>query len=396
MGRVSEPTVPSQAAEEGKRVSWAELFFDLVFVVAVTRVSALIEDELSLAGMARALVVFVPVFWLWVGTTIQANLRDLSRPVVRLQMFAIALAAVFMALALPDAYGQLGLLFALAYWAGRVVLGFGMMGLGAQWRQWHANPVTVSIAITGPLLVIGALVHGDARIAVWTVAAVIDLSTPTVLRSRLVGMHYDAGHLSERFGTFVLIALGESVVAVVTSADPDELTVMQGFAVAAAFAVSVGLWWVYFQFAADAVRHALATARVQLDITRLVLSYGHLIFIAAIIAVAVGLRDAVAAPDHHLTWTVTALLFGGCALYLAGFGFTRWAMFHLVSRTRLGAAGVVLVLCPIAPHVPALASLFLLAAVLAVLNTVEWLINAREGWRARADLVAGRLRRRSR
>jgi low temperature requirement protein LtrA len=270
------------------------------------------------------------------------------------------------------------------------------MGAAAQSRRWPANPISVSIAVTGPLLLIGALVHGDARVAVWAVAALIDLSTPAVLRSRLMGMHYDAGHLSERFGTFVLIALGESVVSVVTSADPDTLTASQGVAVAAAFAVSVGLWWVYFHFAADAVRHALATARVQLDITRFMLSYGHLIFIAAIIALAVGLRDAVGEPGHHLSWTVTGLLFGGCALYLAGFGFTRWAMFHLVSKTRLSTAAVVVLLCPIAPNVPALASLLVLAAVLAVLNGVELLVNAREGWRARAELVAGTLRRRSR
>jgi hypothetical protein len=94
----ADPTAPP--LEPGKRVTWAELFFDLVFVVAVTRVSALIEDEQSWAGLGRAVVVFVPVYWLWVGTTIQANLRDLTRPALRLQLFTIALAAVFMALAL--------------------------------------------------------------------------------------------------------------------------------------------------------------------------------------------------------------------------------------------------------------------------------------------------------
>lgn len=393
---MTEPAHTAPVREEGKRVTWAELFFDLVFVVAVTRVSALIEEDLSWAGLGRAFVVFVPVFWLWVGTTIQANLRDVSRPVLRLQMFAIALAAVFMALAIPDAYRQLGVLFAAAYWWGRIVLGVSMVRAAARSRSWPINPVTVSMVITGPLVLIGGFVHGDARVAIWAVAALIDLSTPTVLRSRLVSMHYDPGHLSERFGTFVLIALGESVVSLVSSANPDMLTASQGVAVAAAFLVSVGLWWVYFHFAADAVRYALATARVQLDITRFVLSYGHLIFIAAIIAVAVGLRDAVAEPDVHLSWTVTGLLYGGCALYLAGFGLTRWAMFHLVSRTRLSAAALIALLSPVAPSVPALASLFILGVVLAALNGLELLINAREGWRARAELVAGTLRRRLR
>jgi low temperature requirement protein LtrA len=194
-------------------------------------------------------------------------------------------------------------------------------------------------------------------------------------------MRYDAGHLTERFGLFVLIALGESVVSVGTSADARHLTVAQGFAVAAAFALSCGLWWVYFHFAADAMRYALATARVQLDVTRLVLSYGHLLFIAAIIAVAVGMRESIDMPAHDAGWGLAGLLVGGTALYLAGFGFTRWAMFRLVSWTRLTAAGVVLLVLPLARVVPALATLVVLAVALAVLNTVELMRVEHLGWR---------------
>jgi low temperature requirement protein LtrA len=227
----------------------------------------------------------------------------------------------------------------------------------------------VSMALTGPLLVIGAMTHGDVRVAIWAVAALLDLSTPTLLRSRLQSMRLNPDHLAERFGLFVLIALGESVVAIGGSLD--DLTVAEGFAVAIAFVVVSALWWVYFHFAADAMRHAMATARVQLDITRLVLSYGHLAFIGAVILVAVGLRESIAAPTHHLHWSAAGLLLGGCALYLASFGFTRWAMFRLVSTTRLVAAAVVLLLFALAPFVPALATLSALAAVLIVLNADE-------------------------
>jgi low temperature requirement protein LtrA len=302
---------------------------------------------------------------------------------LRLRIFAIALAAIFMAISLGDAYGDLGLVFAVAYWAGRVVLGAAFVRQWAQASAFPVNPYTVSMVITGPALVVGALVHGDAREVVWGLAALIDLSTPSVLRSRLRLLHFDAAHLAERFGLFVLIALGESVVAVGTSTPLGTLTVSGGFAVAAAFVMSCGLWWVYFHFAADAMRHSLATAKVQLDITRLVLSYGHLSFIAAIVVVAVGLRESIAHPGDNLSWAFAGLLFGGTALYLATFGFTRWAMFRLVSYTRLSAAAAVLVLMPIAPHVPALASLTALAVVLAVLNTVELVRVERIGWRAK-------------
>jgi low temperature requirement protein LtrA len=373
--------------EADKRVTWAELFFDLVFVVAVTRVSGLLAHDLSWGGALRTLVVFVPIYWLWVGTSIQTNVQDMSRPTLQIRIFGIALAGVFMALSLPAAYGRLGLLFAMAYWLGRVVLGLGLVVDAARRHTWPVNPVTVSMVLTGPMLVAGALVHGGAREAVWAGAALIDLSTPTVLRPRLRGMQLDAGHLAERFGLFVLIALGESVVSVGTSANPEHLTAAQGVAVAAAFVLSCGLWWVYFHYAADAMRYALATAKVQLDIARLVLSYGHLSLIGAIILVAVGLRASIAVPGQPLGWALCAALVGGTATYLASFGFTRWAMFRLVSWTRLIAAAAVLVVLPIAHDAPALATVTMLAAILIVLNTVELMRVEQTGWRA---LVAGR------
>jgi low temperature requirement protein LtrA len=383
--------VTQAGANSEKRVSWAELFFDLVFVVAVTQLSGLLTHNHSWSGLLRALVLFVPIYWLWVGTSIQTNLQDTSRPMLRVRIFAIALAAIFMAIALPDAYGHLGLVFALAYWLGRLVLGLQLIVLAVRRRVWPVNPYSVSMVLTGPMLVIGALLSAGPREVVWGAAAVLDLSTPTVLRDRLRSMHLDAGHLAERFGLFVLIALGESVVSVGGSVRSGELTATKGAAVAAAFVLSCGLWWVYFHFAADAMRHAMATAKVQLDITRLVLSYGHLVFIAAIILVAVGLRASITHPTDHLGWALAGLLVGGTALYLATFGFTRWAMFRQVSWTRLGAAAVVLALLPVAPYVPALAALIGLAVVLIGLNTIELARVERIGWRA---LLSGRGRAR--
>ena len=180
-----------------------------------------------------------------------------------------------------------------------------------------------------------------------------DLSTPTLLRRWLQSMHYHAGHLTERFGLFVLIAIGESVVAAGTSADAAHLSVAQAFAVAAAFLLSCGLWWVY----------------------------GHLAFIAGIVLVAVGLRSSVHAPGERLDPAVAVLLYGGCALFLSAFGFTRWAMFRLVSWTRLSAAAVVVLLLPVALLAPALASLVVLGSILVVLNVVEMVRVGQIGWR---------------
>ena len=262
---MSEP-VAATTTEQEKRVSWAELFFDLVFVVAVTRVSTLLEHDHSWGGVLRALVVFVPIYWTWVGMAIQTNQGDTSSVSMRLRMFAVALAGIYMALALGEAYGDLGLMFAVSYWAARLLLASGLFrSQGLRAALW--TPYGVSVVVTGPLLMIGALLDDvTAQTAVWGVAALIDLSAPSLFRRRLSRLHYDAAHLSERFGLFVLIALGESVVAVGTSTSTDDLRAIDAAAVAAAFVLSCGLWWVYFHFAADAVRHALATAQVQLRV----------------------------------------------------------------------------------------------------------------------------------
>lgn len=356
----------AQPAE--KRVSWAELFFDLVFVFAITQVSALLLGDHSGAGLLQATVVFVPIYWTWVGTSIQANLRDMDRLRNRAAIFAVALAGLLMALAAPGAYHDRSVLFGGAYFGGRIVLG--LVATGG--RHWTASPFTVAMFVSGPLLLVGALLPPPARTAVWAVAALLDLSTPTVLKRRLAALHFEPGHLSERFGLFVLIAIGETVVAIgAPAAASEHLTAAALLAVAVAFLVAVSLWWVYFHFAADAIRFALQTAQVQVQVARHVLSYAHLAFIGSIIAVAVGMHDAVSHPGESLSWPVAALLYGGCAVYLATFGYTRWMMFHMVSTTRLAAAGVVLILLPSARFLPALLSLTVLALALAALNVIE-------------------------
>lgn len=230
----------------------------------------------------------------------------------------------------------------------------------------------VPVLVSGPLLLAGAFLPPVAREVLWAVAGLIDLATPTVVRRRLFGVRFSPAHLTERFGGFLIIALGESIVAIGgPAAAARRLDGAVVATVAAAFVLACALWWVYFVYAASAIRFALRTASVPGDIIRQVLTFGHLSFIGSIIAVAVGVADAVAEPGHRLDGPAIGLLFGGCALYLATFGYTRWRMFRKVSTTRLGAAAVVLVLLPVAPWLPALAVLSLLAVVVVALNVLE-------------------------
>ena len=205
----------------------------------------------------------------------------------------------------------------------------------------------------------------------WAIAALTDLSVPFLARKRLSGAPFEASHIAERFGGFVIIALGETVVATGAAAREHELSALRLAALAAAFAVCCGLWWVYFAFSAPAIHHAIESADVRIEIIRPVLSYGHLVLIAGIISVAAAIGTAVQDPGEPLHTDVAALLFAGTCVYLGAFAFNRWRMFHTVATPRLVAAAVCLALIGLAPHMAGVVSVALLATLLVLLNVVE-------------------------
>lgn len=351
-----------------KMVTAVELFLDLVFVFAVTRASELLQEDHSWPGVLRALVAFVPVFWLWVGTTMVANLHEIDTVRGRATFFGVALAGLTMALALPLAYEHQGVLFAAAYWAGRVVLYLSIL------RSPHrAEFVTFPVGafVTGPALLVGALLPLGWQTAVWAAVAALELATPALRRSRLTATPFDTGHLADRYSTFIIIALGETVVATGAAVPAEELELAHLVALVLAFGACFALWWTYFDLAAGAIETALEHARVKIDVIRPVLSYGHLALVAGIVGVAAAIGEAVREPAAALHRDLAALLFGGAALYLATFGFTRWRLLHSVAWPRLAGALACLVLALVAPAVPALVSLAALVVVLAAVAVAD-------------------------
>jgi len=350
-----------------KRVTFAELFFDLVFVFAITQLSALLHEDHSWSGVGRALILLIPIYWGWVGISLHSNFHDVDRTFDRLAIFTVGLASLMMALAVSDAFGDRGRLYGAGYLTIRIVLA------AAIFRGWPTmvNGFSVGLTVTGPLLLIGGFLEPGFRLLFWSVAGAIDLSLPFILRRKMAGSQFQSSHLLERFGLFIIIALGESIVAIGSPVAGGRLVNSEVLTVALAFVVACGLWWVYFAFAAGAMLHAVNNASNQSEVVREVLSYGHLLLIASIISLAVGLTEAVAHPTDALRLDVSALLFGGCALYLATFGYTRWRMYRRVSTTRLGSASLLLLLLPISTQVPAMVSVGAIAAVLIGLNLEE-------------------------
>lgn len=365
---------PAPTGATSKRVTWAELFFDLVFVFSITQVSALLDPGSPALGAIRALVVFVPVYWTWVGATMHGNLHDTDSAGMRIGLFAVALFGLFLALAVPGSFGSLGLMFGASYWAARVVLYLLMRGTYRAIGWFH--PFTAAAFVTGPLLVLGGLVPDPQRLLLWAVAALIDLSMPYLARKGLARIPFQPAHLAERYGLFIIIALGESVVAIGVAAEHGPLAAEDLLAVSIGFMVTAALWWVYFAFAASAIRAALSNADTPLEAIRPVLPYGHLGFLAGIIALSAGVGEVVVSPSDPLDGGAVALLMGGTALFLATFGYTRWQLFHTISTPRLLAAMACVVLVPPALLLPAIVTLTLLLVVLVALNAIEaWLVR---------------------
>lgn len=178
--------------ESEKRVTWAELFFDLVLVFAVTEVSTLLRHDHGAGGILRALVVFVPMWWGWVGTSVHANTRDVDNALDRLGIFSVGLASLFMALAVPAAYGSRGVLFGVSYLALRILLA----ALVFRGFRLYPSPFSVGLLVTGPLVLLGGLVPDPHwRTAIWGLAGLIDLSTPALLRTRLATLKIEPSHL---------------------------------------------------------------------------------------------------------------------------------------------------------------------------------------------------------
>ena len=350
-----------------KRVSWVELFYDLVFVFAVTQIADIFAENVSWRGLVEAWVIFTPFWWSWVGTAILSNLTDLEHIRHRLRMFGIGLATLLMTVAAPSAFTSRGVFFAAVFVVLRLTLVWWSVD---QFHGVRFNPFTASAFVTAPLFLATSFLPSDQKLMAWTALMVAELSTSWLFRNRLKVLRVDTSHLPERFGLVIMIALGESVI-VAGQAIGNHFDVARILALAGCFAFVCGLWWIYFHFSIKAVAYKLMSEDNQSRIIREVLSYGHYALTCSIIAIATGMRFVVARPGAHLPAAQVWLLCGGTALFLAVFAWQRWGMFWMLSVTRAPAAMLAVLLGLVGGWLPALVLVVLLVAVLAGLAMVE-------------------------
>ena len=377
--------------EASGRVSPLELFYDLVFVFAITQVSHLLLAHLTWEGLGQSVLVLLVVWWSWNYTTWVTNELDPERTPVRVLLVGLMLASLVMAVAIPDAFGDRGLLFAAAYVSIQVgrhlFLTFLASAPGTLERE-RAGRILVWFAFAGALWLTGGVAEGELRTALWLAALLVDYCGPTTFywvpgRRRLPGSTWEleTGHFAERFGLFVILALGESIVITgATTADAD-LTVANVTALAVALLSTAALWWLYFGYVARIAERRLALAENSTQLARDAYTYLHIPLVLAIIVSAVGDELVIAHPTDLLPARELAAVAGGPALYLLAHAAFRLRMAGSVSvRRLLGAVGCVLAGLTGAV-LPGLAVAALVLAVLVAVIASEHVAAARRSAR---------------
>jgi low temperature requirement protein LtrA len=365
-----------------------ELFFDLVYVFAVTQLSHLILDDQTLAGVGRAAFLLVIVWWAWIYTTWMANWFDPSSPHVRSVLTGVMLASLLMAAALPGAFGDDGVLFAAAYVAlqvGRNVAAASLLRRDQPLRDVFERLVGWSVA-SGALWLGGAALPGDRRLLLWVPALLVELCAPPAGywlpgrgRASTTDWDIEGGHFTERCELFIIIALGESIVVTGATAAAAGLDATTVLCLVIAFVETAALWWLYFGTLAERTHEVMRTHEDPGRLARDAYTYLHLPIVAGIIAVAVGDDLLIGEPGHALHGVGLAMVLGGPALYLVGESLFRARLTGVADAQRLAVAALLIVCVPLGAHVSALALSAGVTALLSALALWELRAPARGG-----------------
>jgi low temperature requirement protein LtrA len=360
---------------EDRRTSPVELLWDLVFVFAITQVTTLLAGDLSWAGFGRSMLVLALVWWAWSAFVWAANAQDANSMTLRAALLA-ALVLIFIAgLAIPHAFGADSTLFATTYAGVRFIhlalYADASRRGNASWEAIAGFALTVVAGMA--LLIFGSFLDRSERIALWTAAALIDYAGPAWLtRERLRGLQQVAvAHFAERYGLFVIICLGESIVAIGLAANRREIDAELVLAVTLGLLITVGLWWTYFHSFAARAEERLRDHDDPVLAAADAYSYLHLLLVAGIIVFAVGVRFAIEAVGEPLGDGARLALCGGVALYLAGHVASRLRILGTVGYETLAAAATVLVIFAVGGDLPAWTVATAIAVVLAILCSRE-------------------------
>lgn len=364
----------SAVFRETERVTPLELFFDLVFVLAITQCTALMADDPTWAGLARGLLVLGVLWWSWVGYAWLTSVLDPEEGGVRLVMFVAMAALLVVALCVPGAFGDDALLFACAYG----VVRFSQIALFLIASRENPGLRQSVLGLAGGtavgvgLLLAASGLDGWAQGLVWALALALDMAEPYFFGSEGWSLEHP-GHFAERHGLIIIIALGESIVAIGIGAG---VAVDVGVVAAATLgiAAAAALWWLYFDVVALVAERSLArlpAGRERNERGRDSYSYLHFPMVAGIVLLALGLKKTVGDVEYDLGTVVASAMLGGAAIYLLAHVAFRLRNIGSLNRQRLVCAITLVALIPLLARIPALLALAILTAALCGLVALE-------------------------
>jgi len=346
------------------RVTYVELFFDLVFVFAITQLSHMLLAHFTPLGVLQAGMLMLAVWWVWVFMSWVTNWLDPERTPVRLMLFVMMLAGLLMSTSIPKAFDDRGTTFAIAFvtmQVGRSVFFIFAVPRSEVHHRRNFMRIATWLSVSGVFWIAGGLCDPQTRIGLWLVALAIEYAgpamrfrTPGLGASALQDWTVEGGHMAERCALFIIIALGESIV--VTGATFSEAVWVLPTVVAFVIALlgSIAMWWIYFHLGAEAGSHQISRSSDSGRLARLAYTYLHLPIVAGIVVCAVGDELLLAHPDGHSGAKEQLSMIGGPLLYLCGvILFKRCIRGHLQLSHLVGIA-LLLILIPFAAQLPPL------------------------------------------
>lgn len=359
------------------RVTFVELFFDLVFVFAITQVSHTLLAHFTPLGVVQVCILMLAVWWVWVFMSWVTNWLDPERTPVRLMLFAMMLAGLVMSTSIPKAFDSRGLAFALAFvfmQVGRSLFFIVAVPRSETGHRRNFQRIAAWMTASGVFWIAGGLADPQTRLWLWLIALVIEycgpamrFRTPGLGASSMQDWEVEGGHMAERCALFIIIALGESIVVTGATFSEAAWTWPTAFAFVVALLGSIAMWWIYFHIGAEAGSHHISHADQTGRLARLAYTYLHLPIVAGIVVCAVGDEMLLAHPDGHSGAKAMLALIGGPVIYLVGVVlFKRTVRGHL-QLSHLAGIGLLLALIPFGAMLPLL---WLSAATTAILMLV--------------------------
>lgn len=377
----SSDLVRDRTDDRAGRVAFAELFYDLVFVFAVTQLSHVLLHNYTALGAFETALLLLAVWWVWIYTTWALNWLDPDALPVRLMLFTSMLLGLFMSMSIPEAFGAKGLTFALAFAAmqvGRSVFTVLILLRASPENARNFQRISAWLAVSGVVWIAGGLASPEIRLPIWLVALVIEylgpvfaFRTPGLGRSETEEWNVIGGHIAERCGLFVIICLGETLLISGATFAKVPWTGMNLAAFLADFVSSVAMWWIYFNFGQERAARVIEHDEDPGRVARLAFTYAHIPIIAGIVLSAVASELIIAEPVHHVTAGEAAAIVGGPALFLAGNAWFKKVTGRWVPLSHLVGLGLLAGVAALSPFLTLLGQGLLAAGVTVVVALWE-------------------------